>query len=284
MDHIKFAEIFQIALPTYKKMLLIDFDSHPTFEQLSSQLCFGVKDKIKQSLKTGQFESLDALNNNDRIKFIPPAFEAMDQIDYQFIYFNPENYDRYFLFDNLVFSKVDQYKEIHKPGTFYFCRKDLVKTLDDLFVKHMTGYEKKSNKKWLRKISDDLFLGIDFARSPIVKPSIEDYTPPILYLNYKMVDYSFSFDLMTFKYLFLNYNSFVSFFYYNKTILKSTDEPVVYKLEDTGGFLYTNSIANIDRFNKFVFLNAEIHNHYVLLFERWLLEEFIPSWLKPHLN
>jgi hypothetical protein len=284
MNHKMFTERFQLAIPSYKKMLLNDFDRFPMFEQLSSQLCFGVKDKIKPILKNSEVHSLDDLNKPHQVKFILPRFETMDGIDYQFTYFNPQDYDRYFLFDKLYFNKSDEYNEIHKPGEFYFCRKDLINVLDALFVKHMKGFEKNGKKKWIKKISDDLFLGIDFTRSSLVKPSIEDYTPPILYLNYKTVDYLFSFDLMTFKYLFLNFNSFVSFFYYNKTIQKSSEEPVVYKIEDTGQLLYTNSIPNIDRFNKFIFINAEIHTHYCLLFQRWLIDDFLPGWLLPYLD
>ena len=57
-----------------------------------------------------------------------------------------------------------------------------------------------------------------------------------------------------------------------KNFKRKNDEPVVYYSKEEANYILTNSLKNIDRYNKYIQIILELSFHYFRVFEKWLTQ------------
>lgn len=278
MQHTEFNKCIEDAISGYREMLLTDFEQHPDFERLAAALCFNGLFNISEyvlNLEIQDFES------RRYIEKILPSIEMLkfgdvDKINHNYQHVRPQEFDQYYFFDRQEYNSYEELSEKFS-GYFYLCNKDFVSRLDDLFIKQLAGYNKRKGYFFEKKIGKGASLIIDARKSRKHFETIEDYKFPGIYLELNNEKYFFTNEFDSFSFFFIAANSYINFFYKNRRMAKSSDEPVVYQDADSDKYILTNSLENLTRFNKYIFLNTDLFCHYFSVFEKWVQEVFITS-------
>lgn len=278
MNKQKFENVISDNINSYKQKVLEVLNSNPILNEIVSKICFGdnsnqLNDYIKK-LNVDGFNIKNYISNHE-LKFNGLKFSDIDKIKYNFNFINPELYDKYFIFKK---EEFESYQDLVNAfdGFFFRNHKNFVNKIDSLILTRIEGFKRVKGSLFQKKITEDINLIIDARKSQ--RPSmqtIEDYAFPLIYLFYKNQRYYFnennSFDALSF--LFVNsIHSYLVFFYRNRKIAKEKEEPIVYKDELTGKYILTNSLENLERFNKYIFIISELYLHFFKIFDEWVFE------------
>ncbi len=278
MNREKFDEIISENINSYKLKILEILESKPALNKLASQICFGIdSNQIKDYISNLQLDSFNVRSfaMNTEFKFVGLKFLDLDKIDYKFININPETFDRYFIFSKQEFNSYEELVGSY-DGFFFRTNKDFVNKIDSLILSKLIGFNRVKDSLYEKKITRNISLIVDSRKSqrPLMR-TIEDYTFPLIYVDYKAERFEFKenvyFDALDF--LFVNsIESYLIFFYRNRKIAKEKEEPKVYKDELNCRYILTNSLENLNRFNKYIFLIADLYLHFLKPFNEWISE------------
>ena len=286
MDYQSFNKNLTETINQYKEMLINDFMTNSDFEKLASAMCFNNKIRVKEwiaELELENFEKRKSIGKYHQFKRDLLNFMDVDVIQHRFVYVNIEKYDAYSFFEKYEF---DSYSELlaGKTNYFYLCNKEFVKKIDNIFIESLVGYSKSKKYIFSKQLATGFSLKIDTHKSRKHFETIENYTFPTIYIEFKNAKYFFANEIDTFTFFFMGVGSYLYFFYGNRQSSKSTDEPVVYHQEESNKYILTNSYENLERFNKFIYLNTELFIHYFKIFEKWVRDVFIPKILQEEKN
>jgi hypothetical protein len=269
------------TIGVYIQMLQSDFEIYPEFEKLATAICFNNKISAKEWMK-----GVEAISFEEKIA-IPPhftpevlRFHDMDVINHEYKYIETKNYNLYSFYTRFMYNSMEELRA-DDNRYYYLCHNDFVTSLDKLFTDHLVGYSKTGKNIFTKSIQPGISLKINASKKRGHFETMENYYFPNMYLEFNKVKYLISgspFDVLTF--FIMGTFSFTHFFHLNLQLNNREGEPKIYYSDEIDGYVLSNSVENLERFNKFIFLSAELYVHYYKVLEQWAITVFIPKLLE----
>jgi len=266
----------------YLELLIQEFKYSTEIFELMQKLFFP---KMSRDEIFHRYSNIELVNLN-YFKHIETStycsFEDLDSIDYKFRYVRPDYEDQYKFFDKQEFSSLEQANASYQGG-YFFTKEKFKKIYDEFLLSCLVGFEKRKGKSsvYLKQLGDGITMVLDLKREDAAFIALPTYTFPDLRVRtaekeHGVIDRT---DLASF--LLLPSPSF-SFFYANSNeffcnedgqvirVSQKKGEPLIYHDERAGIFTISNSLKNLERFNKYIYMVTELFVHYYNFFEIWL--------------
>ncbi len=272
MDIQTYIRIYTKAIEEFRKLLINDFEVNKDLLNLIQLINFKLEFNFIDWLKDPNEIHISRVCRQETLEV--PAITA---IDYQFKYIEFEKVDNYYFFDKKEFESIELARELKELKRYIMVEKHY-KKVNKLIFDSLKGYKRKSENRFIKTFDENFGLEIYIDLPNKIDNDIQNYRLPTIYVLINGEQFNVqNLNSKKYRYYLFYCNDLICHFFAKYDYITNRAEPSIYFIEETGKYMVSNSVENLAAFNKYILFWVEIFVHYHQIFEKFVVEHFVPN-------